>query len=165
MTTFTPIYIVDIIKEVVESMTTELRPVYIYGKNPQIADELNKLTSSKSKKFPLLAVYMPFDERFGITSYYCEVTFPKISICNLTTSTDSPEDRYINVYKPVLYPVFNDFLEKLSWHRQVLTKDKNEFSYTKRDVQSLVPSSAVNDFIDAIEIYNLKTNISQIISC
>lgn len=166
MTTFQDVIIVDIFSEVVASMKEELRPVFLYGKNPQIAVELQKLTESQSKIHPLLALYMPFDEIVGSsTSYFCEAMFPRISISALTVCTDSPEVRYTKVYKPVLYPVLNEFLTKFCQHIQVVTKDKYDLRYTKRDTQGVVPASAQNNYIDAIEMFSFKTKISQIVNC
>lgn len=175
MTTSYPLYVVDIIKEVVDSVNDQFEkdniPIvvnYKYGRQIQILkalEDMNNSVDNKDKKYPLLALYQDFPEKRGV-GYYSEVTFPKIVIANLTQSTDTPDVRYEQVFKPLLYPVYYQFLSKLARHSSNAgSLDPEAIIHTKWDRMGIRPEVGNTDYIDAIEITDLKFNFQQTKTC
>lgn len=176
-----PLYIVDIIGEIVNAADAVLYPtlqrhiLYQYGRSIQIQKKLQELNNGiipeiKNSKYPLFALFQDFPESFS-TGYYCTVTFPKIVIAVLTTSTDDPPKRYSQTFKPVLYPIWDEFLRQAVRHKNVVGNDPGIISHTKWDRPGTQPAadpskgSNFNDFVDAIEIQNLQLTFKQIKTC
>lgn len=162
------VIIVDIIGSVLTAVSTKLvMPInYVYGQDIQILQTLKEFDDDpvKGGKFPLFALYMPFPEIRG-GAFYAEVTINRIAIACLTTSTDKVPKRYGETFKPKLYPVYYSFLEKLAASPYINQKNQDSLIHTKRDVPGLSPISGTSDYLDSIQIENLKLNISQRKTC
>ncbi len=168
-----PIYIVDIIGEVVQAVnaaiTTSLPDVtinYTYGRSIQILkklQDLNNSTTKKNTKYPLIALFQDFPETRGRNDFYAEVRLPKIVIACLTKSTDEPPTRYEKNFKPLLYPIYYEFLRQITKHKNIVaSKDINTIQHTKWDRPGTQPEGQnMNDILDAIEIENLTLTIKQ----
>lgn len=165
-----PLYIVDIIGEVVQAADAVLFPtlnrriLYTYGRSIQILTKLQILNSgqsTKNSKFPLFALFQDFPENMGVT-YTEMITFPKIIIAMLTTFTDDPPTRYGKTFKPVLYPIWQEFLRQLALHPNIVGNDPAAFPHIKWDRPGTQPEgdktkgSNFNEYVDAIEIQNLQ---------
>ena len=167
-----PLYIVDIIGEVVAATATKLgRPIlYQYGRSIQILTELQKLndsTTGKGTKYPLFALFQDFPEdNSGSSGYYCTVRFPRVSIATWTQSTDTPVKRYAQTFKPILYPIYEEFLRQLMKHKNIVGNDPGAIPHVKWDRPGTQPEGGnLNDYVDAIEIQNLQLNFKQIKTC
>lgn len=175
-----PLFIVDIIGEVVAAADAVLFPtlgkhiLYEYGRSIQILTELQKLNdgiTTKNGKYPLFALFQDFPEdNSGSSGYYCTVRFPKISIATLTQSTDTPPKRYAQTFKPILYPIYEEFLRQLMRHKNIVGNDPAAISHIKWDRPGTQPEgdkmgSNFNDYVDAIEIQNLQLTFKQIKTC
>ena len=170
-----PLYIVDIIGQVVAATDAVLFPTlnkhidYLYGRPTQILTQLQKMnggTTTKDLKYPLIALFMDFPEQSGGSAYYAEVKFPKISIATLTTSTDTPAQRYPKTFKTTLYPILQEFLRQLALHPNIVGNDPNAFPKLKWDRPGTQPEgSNLNDYLDAIELNNLQLTFKQVNIC
>lgn len=168
-----PLYIVDIIGQVVAAVATKLnRPVlYEYGRSIQITTQLQALTNgidtaTRNSKFPLFALFQDFPENNGATGYYCTVTIPKIVIATLTVSTDPPPIRYTKTFKPVLYPIYQEFLNQLVRHSNIVANDPGAIPHVKWDRPGHLPDKdGSNEYLDAIEIQNLQLTFKQVNPC
>lgn len=163
-----PVIIVDILKEVVDSMS--IKAYFDAGRQSQIIKKLNYLDNSismKDNKYPLIAVIMPFDEMFeGV--HYCRAIIDRIIIATVTNSGKSVLERYdsADTFKTVLYPVYTEFLSKLARHRNVIGSDPSMFIHTKMDVPGVHPiGEGLSDYIDSIDILNLEVIFSQTKTC
>jgi len=160
------IIVVDIIKDCVEAVENKLHMTinYIYGRQSQILRKLQDMNDSinyRDGKYPLLALYMDFPEKRGL-GYYSNLVIPKIIIATLTTQTDFPEVRYEQTFKPVLYPIYLEFMHQLSVHPNVIEHDENAIPHTKWDRVGTLPiGQDITDYIDAIEVNNLSITVSQ----
>jgi hypothetical protein len=170
--TAAPLFIVDIIGEVVAATAAKLaRPIlYEYGRSIQILTKLQLLNDSKTTKgtkYPLFALFQDFPEdNSGNSGYYCTVRFPKISIATLTQSTDPPIKRYAATFKPILYPIYGEFLKQLMIHENIVGNDPGAIPHVKWDRPGTQPEGAnLNDYVDAIEIQNLQLTFKQIKKC
>lgn len=161
-----PLYIVDIIGEVVQAADAVLYPKlnahidYLYGRPTQILTELQKMadaSTTKGLRFPLVALFMDFPEQGGGSAYYAEVKFPKISIATLTDFNDSPRKRYQKTFKTTLYPIYMEFMRQLTLHPNIVGNDPDMFPKFKWDRPGTQPEgSNPNDYLDAIELQNLQ---------
>jgi len=174
-----PLYIVDIIGEVVKAADTVLYPIlnkhilYEYGRSIQILRQLQKLNDSitkKDDKYPLFALFQPFPED-STTNYYASVKFPKISIAMLTQNTDPVSKRYDKTFKPVLYPIYQEFLRQLCLHPNIVASDPGAISHKHWDLPGSDPASDqvkganFNDIVDAIIIQDLQLTFKQVKTC
>lgn len=176
-----PLFIVDIIGEVVAATDAKLFPtlgkhiLYQYGRSIQILRKLVTLNEAikgdtKGSKYPLFALFQPFPEDSN-TAYYCTVRFPLISIATLTTDTDFAPARYTNNMKPILYPIWEEFKRQLCRHPNIVANDPGALSFIKEDYPGTEPISdkakkvSMNDYIDAIEVTNLILTFKQVNKC
>lgn len=174
-----PLYIVDIIGEVVTAVDTALfstlnkHILYQYGRSIQILNVLQTLNNSitiKDGKYPLFALFQPFSEKSG-GGYYASVKFPRISIACLTQSTDPVKVRYTKNFKTILYPIFTEFFRQLARHPNIVGNDPNAFDYTHWDLPGTdklsdqVKGATNNDVVDAILITDLTVQFKQVKSC
>lgn len=124
--------------------------------------EYTTISAVKREQFPAIVLVQDFPEQIEDQTGEREVT------CTLFIVTDSQQkytaaDRYTNTLKPILYPLYDRFLEQLDNSDYVAD---TEFKHTKidrvfwgRDGGEGSLSNIFNDFIDAIEISNLKVKI------
>lgn len=177
-----PLYIVDIIGEVVEKTSEKLLSklgipiLYEYGRSIQILtvlQERNQMPTGvdpmAKQKYPLFALFQDFPEDIGSGGYYCTVRFPKISIATLTNSTDPAPKRYALTFKPILYPIYYEFLKQCAKHPRIVQTDPGAITARKWDRPGTQPEKGqggnFNDYIDAIELENLELTFFQNKTC
>lgn len=122
--------------------------------------------AAKGTKYPLIALFQPFPEDMGKGSYKVSVTIPKIVIACLTNNTDDVFKRYGQTFKPILYPIYDEFLNQLALYPKIVGNDKDLFKHTKLDVPGSPPPADTakqkfNDYLDAIHILNLQLTFQQ----
>lgn len=182
-----PVYVVDIMGQIVQSVSAQVlatiqaneRSVmgrtsiqainYQYGHFRELILTLSQMdlsTSLRFQKFPLVYLVMDFKEARGKTAAaYAEVSL-QLLICHQTDGNYKVADRYVNVFKPVLYPIYLSLLQQITKHpmcwpsnSDVLPHDKWDRSYwgTSKPVGGgNTDRSVLNDFVDAIDIQNLQ---------
>lgn len=139
-------------------------PYYMYGHRKEIANRLNlkgKDSTEKFKKYPLIALRLDIPERVvGKVSHYTL----NLAIIHATKIKYLAEDRYTNVFKPILYPIYELFFEELRnsggfWW----TGNQDRPEHTKIDRPYYgTPNTEGNsksiftDPLDAIEIVDLR---------
>lgn len=162
--------IVDVFKNITDAMIVSLAPKsltlnYSYGRSIQILTALQKMNNStdqtiKNSKYPLFALFMPFDEVVG-GDYYVSVKIPKIVIAVLSNNTDTPEARYQQTFNNVLYPVYEEFKRQLGRNKNIVLEHPDYIPHRKRDNPGSPPPKdsggiVFGDYVDAIEIYDLQ---------
>lgn len=161
------VIVVDIFQHVIDSFQRVTKPTYTYGRQIDILTFLQNKSDSISlgdTSYPLFALFQDFPvDRSG--GYYGVATIPKIIIACLTTSTDDPPTRYTKTFKPILYPIYYEFLRCLARSKYIVEGDPDFIPHVQWDRPGKMPVSGSNSFIDAIEIQNLKITISQIKTC
>jgi len=139
-------------------------PYYMYGHRKEIANRLNlkgKDSIEKFKRYPLIALRLDIPERVvGLVSHFTL----NIAIIHATKIKYTAEERYTNVFKPILYPLYELFMEELRntggfWW----TGNQERPEHTKIDRPYYgTPSTEGNnksifaDPLDAIEIIDLR---------
>lgn len=157
------VIVVDILAAIVAAVAAELLITvdYTYGQDIQIFEELQRKTLVNGVKYPLFAIYMPFPETRGVVGLYSEVTIRKIVIATLTNFNDETPVRYTKTFKPILYPCYYSFLRNLARSPYHTNKNPDAIVHTKYDVPGVKPITGMTDYVDLIQLENLKLNISQ----
>lgn len=172
-----PVYIVDEIGAVVEAVSTKLLtqlqafdPLitgvhYQYGHPLEIIETLKQMDESQDYKFrryPFIGLFQDFPQEVGEVGFDSEVTLHLI-IARFTVNTYKAAQRYENNFKPVLYPIYLEFLEQLNFSKAFMKYAPNQIPHTKIDRlywgrEGLYKNEGniFNDFLDCIEIRNLK---------
>jgi len=161
-----PIIFKDLIKDVVTLMTTSA-PVYYYGHLVDITGSLSIKTRAVSKKYP--AVILPLDiiEEFdGVSSNWANVTF-SIFLVTRTKKEYTAEQRFDNVFKTYLYPMYVEFKEAMLAsgyfsglkHVDKLPHTKIDRLFWGRSAAFGNEANMLNDYIDAIELKDIKVTV------
>lgn len=158
------IYIIDEIEAIVSAMRTVVTgpPFYHYGIPMQINRELLAKNVGSLPKYPAVLLRLPTSEEVSDGLFHFNLN---IAIVAYTDRNYRTKERYENVYRPILYPLYQKFLEEL-YKRDFMWKGEQTYPpHSKRDVPfySTKPEdrdkdNAFSDPLDAIEIINLKVN-------
>lgn len=147
----------------VSSANQLLAPFYLYGHRLEISNTLKEMNTDKVRKFqkyPLIALRMDIPEPYS--SGIVELSL-NIAILAYTDKNWDAEQRMINVFKPVLYPMYKRFMDELWKGGEFFWQGDKVPDHTKidRPFWGIEASEAntkyiFNDPLDAIEIMNLK---------
>lgn len=171
-----PVILFDILQSVVSSMVVPgVDSIYFQaGRRIQILQSLQEADNSvnyKSIKYPLIAVVLPVPEKRGTSvAYYAKLTIPRIVLAQIVSwdGTAPIVERYAadGALKTILYPMYYEFLNRLSQSFNVISGGSDSFEHIKVDNPGTQPvGEGLNDFIDSIEIQNLQLTLSQIKIC
>lgn len=165
-------YIVDDIGIVVAAMrpfgsvNPSLTPYYMYGHRLEIAARLSEKDKDqvyKYQKYPLVALRLDTAEQHhdGVIDYNLNIV-----IVQFTQKQYNAEERYANVIKPILYPLYYSFMQKLTesglfqWgsglKEPVHTKIDRPYWGTAGPEGNV--KNIFNDPLDGIELINLKVS-------
>ena len=172
----TPIYIVDIFSDIVKAVDSALYSTigrhifYQYGSSLQILDQLVQLnggTTSKTQRFPLIALFQPFDEAMGGNGYYTKLTIPKLVIAALTKPEISVPKRYSETFKPLLYPIYYELLNQITLNGYFVMNDAGMIPHSKKDNPGSPPAKgmASGEFVDSIDLFNITLTLNAQINC
>lgn len=173
-------FIVDDIGKIVEAMkgpvfsdefgpefTGKEIPFYRYGHRVEIArllDEQNRKTGAqKVQKYPLIALRLDTSEQISGNIWHFNLN---IAIVEWTDKNYVADQRYENVFKPVLYPLYERFMEALKQSGLFFWENMGAYPpHTKIDRLYYGTSGSegnqkrvFSDPLDAIEILDLKLN-------
>lgn len=140
----------------------------MYGNKIEIANRLLEKDEDKVykyQKYPLIALNMPFKERVNADGMN-ELSL-NIAIMDFTETTYISEERYTQVFMPILEPLYDLFLEKIqeSGLFNIIGKPEHDridrlFWGTENKTGGREQEAYVfNDPLDAIELVNLKLNL------
>lgn len=157
---------IDYLTSIGQNENNDLKPFYMYGHRLEISNRLldkDKDMVYKYQKYPLIALRMDFPERVvdGMWQYTLN-----LAILTYTEKNYNAEERYTNVFKPVLYPLYERFL-KVVRESGLFTwpGDQEYIPHTKYDrpfwgisEREGNSKNIFNDPLDAIELVDLKLN-------
>lgn len=174
-----PIYIVDIIGDLVTKVQTLLLAKlqtfdpqivginYLYDAPKGMIDTLVQMTPTEgAKKYPLVGLFLPVKEKHGTQIGIDDIPNLRIIIGRYSDPVQKTPERYANNFKPVLYPIYNELIHQFDVDRRFLTQgaqmiqhDKTDWPYWGGDSP---PESAnpFNDWLDIIEISNLQIKLN-----
>lgn len=178
-----PVYIVDIFREIVSATSTSLtgrlqavQPTitgvhYLVGHYTEISTRLqglSKMQTGKFDRYPLIALFQDFVEKRGDEGGYYASASLQLLIVYHTKDTDYTEDRYSKVFKPILYPIYEEFLRQVSKHKNIVSMNADKIPHEKIDRPNWGNSNKYGndgnifpDDLDGIELRDLKIIIDQ----
>ncbi len=140
------------------------KPYYMFGHRIEVKDRLNamdKQSVAKYQKYPLIVLNMDIKEleRDGTTQYLLNVI-----ILDRTEKNYVAPERMDNVVKPILYPLYEKFIESLNkvgifyWEGNKARPDHDRIIrlYWGTAGEEGNAANLFSDPLDAIEIQNLK---------
>lgn len=140
---------------------------YEHGHPLEIVQTIETMAAdpaSQAARFPLIGLYQDFDELRGKKLAYYEVSFHLIIALN-TLSGYKAAERMTNNFIATLYPIYDQLLISIAKSGYFRETNWRLIQHTKTDRMYWGKNQVANDFIDAIEITNLKLNINTITSC
>lgn len=152
--------------------STDPFPVYFdYGRYLEITRRLTQKTmgvESKSERFPLIWLVIPFEERNGQTEEYTDLTNLQIIIATLTKPDSTTPDRIADNFIPRLYPIYFELLNQVKEsgyfsdigygieHRKI-----DQPYWDGKDGVSGGGANMFDDFIDAIQLKNISLTVNE----
>lgn len=147
-------------------------PYYMYDSRGNIAKGLRqkgKDSVMKFQKYPLIALRLPVPEEKsnGMVSYTLN-----IGIFSLSTKTRNTAQRYDEVFRPILYPLYEMFFQAVkesglfqwSGYQNLPEHTKVDRPFWGTEGAEQNEKYIFEDPLDAIEIFNLRLN-SRIKTC
>jgi hypothetical protein len=67
-------------------------------------------------------------------------------------------------FRSVLYPLYHEFIKRLREHKQVIANDVIPHTKVDGPARQRITKD-VNDFVDKIELFDIKFSITQIKTC
>lgn len=139
-------------------------PYYTYGRRVEIVKRLLERNNDETltyKKYPLVALGMDIPERVadGVIEFTLNIVFLALTDPNYTVA-----ERYENVFKPILYPMYTKFLEEFGniglfmWpgDQSAPPHDKYDRYYWGTTNSEGSTANKLPDPLDAIELLNFK---------
>ena len=188
--TISPVYIDDIIEEVVQATSDEVlttiqaNETAALGKSSLIQqirfskssfDELietlfqaDKSGDERFKKYPLVHLVQDISiERGGDIGFYGTTNLTIVFI-HQTQQNFKTDERDENVFKPVLWPIYYEFMEQLKRSAWITNPWQNTGEFRHRVIkrafwgnrQLKASENILNDYVDAIEVQNLQLKIN-----
>lgn len=142
---------------------------YIFGNSRYVKDnldELGKTPAGDEKKFPLIALFCPFQEKRDSKDYFSKATVNLIIACS-TSREWSNEERLDLSFRNILRPIYNKLIASLKadgrldfGYDEVVKHNYSEnYSYGRYGARDSA-GDAVSEPIDAINISNLELTIT-----
>lgn len=184
-----PVYIVDIIGQVVQKVQAEVLTAiqqnetsalgqtginqinYQYGHFRELIQTLAQWDtdpSLRTQKYPMIYLLQDFKESRGRgAGIYADVSL-NVIVCHQTDQTYKVTDRMTKVFKPVLYPIYYSLIKQLTKNNltfaaspDLVPHDKWDRSFwgTGQISTGGTDKMMLNDFVDAIDIQNLQLKI------
>lgn len=135
---------------------------YHYGHRLEIVNifkEWTRKDTVKKEQFPAICLFHDFEERVSNNGYERECDL-NLVIMTDTKPTFTAADRYTYSFDPVLYPLYELFMERLAESSEIAEvypeHTKIDRLYWGKTGLYGNTGNIFNDYIDAIEIDNLK---------
>lgn len=165
--------IVEIIGEVVTKVAVTIPGVrFEYGHPSDIATTLALYSGTaefRTQKFPLIGLFLDFPQSKGRQVDVHTTPRLNLFIAVNTEHTYTPAQRTEFSFKPVLYPIRDEFFKQLGKHSLIKKPEGNQFVYEQIDryqwgkggltYYENGKENAFKDFIDAMEIIGLELDI------
>ena len=146
---------------------------YEYGHPKEIQQTLMEKTKSlatKDDKYPLLILFLDFEEERGqsVKKYVTEASVNMV----LITATDrnyKAAERLENIFKPILWPLYEEFVYRCQMSPMFDTNEQFKIPHDKKDQYFYSADLAKEQnvfaaYLDAVEINNFEIKL-QITGC
>lgn len=158
-------YITDMFAEIVENVALALdTPVYYqFGRSPEVINSLTvmgKNPQAAVKKYPLVYLVMPFDERHDTIEQDATVEL-RLIILAASNQQWRASDRMERVFKPTLYPIYRELMTQIAYSTYFQPTSELQIQHTKTDWPHFGDKGNFSaDYTDAIDINNLKLRVN-----
>lgn len=150
----------------------DIQGVYFKHGHPlEIIRELqtmSKAANKKGQRYPLIALFRDFPEERGTDEGIYSVPRLNIFIIALTNATFTTDQRKEKNFKPILYPILEEFFNQIAISGKFLPGRIGAFSYTQIDHyfwgrESIYGAEAniFTDWIDCIELKDFKLPVER----
>ena len=142
---------------------------YQYGEVEELNETLKQLEADPAKfnlKFPLVWVAEPYQVKRGDASIF-GIADVNVFVINETEKTWKAKERMENNFKPVILPIYREFLKQI----EVSTAFDHQFgrvpdhTIVNRYYLGENRQSTLNDVVDAMKISGLKLRIHEKQNC
>ena len=139
--------------------------LFLAGSYEEITASLNELAQSptlRGKRYPGIFLFQPFTEE--TKGDFIQVNDFHLLIAMNTEPTLKAADRYIANFDPYLYPIYDAFMHEISRSGYFNECNVREIEADVRDYPYYSPdgeANIFNDYIDCIEIKNLKLKVKR----
>lgn len=141
---------------------------YTFGNARYVKDRLDELSctpTGSDRKFPMIVLFCPFNERRGEPDYYSRADVRLLIACS-TSKLWSNEQRLESSFKSILRPIYRRFIEVLKedgrfdfgYDDTVQHEYSENYSYGRYGACSAT-GEEVSEPIDAINITNLRLKV------
>jgi hypothetical protein len=165
-------YVVDIIQSTVASVQSALgyNVHFQYGNPLEIIENIKQMADNyldADIKYPLVGLFQDFTEKKGTEIGTESEVSLNLVIVTITDFNYKAPDRYNNSFKPLLYPIYEQLMLQLSVNKDIISPYNEMFEHDKIDrlywgrVPLFGEKYKNSDYIDAIEIENLKLKIKK----
>lgn len=144
---------------------------YQYGHPIEIIENLQDMTGNltqSASKFPLIALFTDVQETKGLNDGVTSEVKLHLIIATLTLSSYKSPERLTLNFTPVLYPIYNQLLKSIASSGYFLNPNAEKIEHEKVDRffwgkngLYLNTGNVFNDYIDCIEVSNLKLNLKK----
>lgn len=166
------IVLVDIFEAIVQKVSDKIGYVaYQHGHLLEIVNNLTEMTQTPDTsqlKYPLVALLQDFDEEKGKGEGTDSSVKLWLIIATLTDNSLKAPERYQQSFKPVLYPIYEELLKQIGksgffkeTNPDLIKHIKTDRLFWGRNGLLGKQSNVFNDFIDCIEIRDLKLSVKQ----
>ena len=156
--------IIDNVRLDYESVSNDpTKPYYEYGHPLEIIDTLTEKTNDKLvfDKYPLICLFLDATETIDERIIKREITLDLV-ICAQSEKKWKALERTVETFEPILYPIYESLMKHIKndgVFSIVGSYDKiDRYSWGKNGLYGNT-ANLFNDYIDAIEIKNLKLEI------
>lgn len=155
------------IYEIFSDIATNIGVNYDYGSFKEVQKRLiekGKDSVQRTDKFPLMILTTPIVETRGTEQKYLATVNVNLTLVAETSKDYTTQERLTNIYKPVLYPLFDSLMAELTNMEYFDTNDYSRLEYTYTDFFYYSGSAAYEQnklayVLDAITIENLELNL------
>ena len=155
----------DVVRKVSDHFDYDV--LFMAGSQIEITNSLTELSKSATyaeKRYPGIFLFLPFTESNKPKSDFTSVNDFQLLIAINTLPDLSTTDRYLRNFDPYLYPIFDAFLHEISRNTNFREANVEQIEYESRDwpyYGNNGTENIFNDFIDCIELKNLKLNVKR----
>lgn len=129
----------------------ELAPYFLHEnkiKANEILTQKNESTVERWKKYPLVLLLTPFTQDLTREdAVYCDLS---IAFLNETEQGLNSDQRYAKNFKPILDPIYDDFLDGIVKSRQIRLYDIDKIQHKRDDDCLIDEKNPLPDYLDGI---------------
>ena len=150
------ILVKDLFEDIVQSISTVNHPIYFfYGYWPEIVQDIMAKGRSRTLEkqcYPAIMLNANFSRKKN--EYDRTQINPTFHIIAQTDANYSANDRIENIYKPIIYPIYDKFLKQIHDSRKffvssVIEREEQDLYYLRGGDKS---QNKINDYVDALEV-------------